>query len=78
MDKFVSMEILVAVVGKPIYLFTGDAARGSRLTRSTRRQRLTESGRQYYEQCRRMIKASRSGRVGDNPLLDSNSFYCHR
>ncbi|REE19182.1 LysR family transcriptional regulator [Paraburkholderia sp. BL27I4N3] len=73
MDKFVSMEIFVAVVeagsltaaaerfdissamvGKHIRsLETRLATR--LLTRTTRRQSLTEIGRQYYEQCRRIL-----------------------
>lgn len=73
MDKFVSMEIFVAVVeagsltaaaerfqlssamvGKHIRsLETQLSAR--LLTRTTRRQSLTEIGRQYYEQCRRIL-----------------------
>ena len=73
MDKFVSMEIFVAVVeagsltaaaerfeissamvGKHIRsLETRLATR--LLTRTTRRQSLTEVGRQYYEQCRRIL-----------------------
>jgi DNA-binding transcriptional LysR family regulator len=73
-DKFVSMEIFVAVVeagsltaaaeryeissamvGKHIRsLETRLAAR--LLTRTTRRQSLTEIGRQYYEQCRRATR----------------------
>lgn len=73
MDKFVSMEVFVAVVdagsltaaveryeissamvGKHIRsLETRLAAR--LLTRTTRRQSLTEIGRQYYEQCRRIL-----------------------
>jgi DNA-binding transcriptional LysR family regulator len=72
-DKFVSMEIFVAVVeagsltaaaerfdissamvGKHIRsLETRLATR--LLTRTTRRQSLTEIGRQYYEQCRRIL-----------------------
>ncbi|MFM0219909.1 LysR family transcriptional regulator [Paraburkholderia caledonica] len=73
MDKFVSMEIFVAVVeagsltaaaerfeissamvGKHIRSL--EARLGTRLlTRTTRRQSLTEIGRQYYEQCRRIL-----------------------
>ncbi|WP_454871979.1 LysR family transcriptional regulator [Paraburkholderia xenovorans] len=73
MDKFVSMEIFVAVVeagsltaaaerfdissamvGKHIRsLETRLATR--LLARTTRRQSLTEIGRQYYEQCRRIL-----------------------
>ncbi|ABE30976.1 bacterial regulatory helix-turn-helix, lysR family protein [Paraburkholderia xenovorans LB400] len=73
MDKFVSMEIFVAVVeagsltaaaerfdissamvGKHIRsLETRLVTR--LLTRTTRRQSLTEIGRQYYEQCRRIL-----------------------
>ncbi len=73
MDKFVSMEVFVAVVeagsltaaaerfnissamvGKHIRsLETRLATR--LLTRTTRRQSLTEIGRQYYEQCRRIL-----------------------
>ncbi len=73
MDKFVSMEIFVAVVeagsltaaaerfnissamvGKHIRsLETRLATR--LLTRTTRRQSLTEIGRHYYEQCRRIL-----------------------
>ncbi|WP_027213766.1 LysR family transcriptional regulator [Burkholderia sp. WSM2232] len=73
MDKFVSMEIFVAVVeagsltaaaerfeissamvGKHIRSLEGRL--GTRLlTRTTRRQSLTEIGRQYYEQCRRIL-----------------------
>lgn len=73
MDKFVSMEVFVAVVeagsltaaaeryeissamvGKHIRsLETLLATR--LLTRTTRRQSLTEIGRQYYEQCRRIL-----------------------
>jgi DNA-binding transcriptional LysR family regulator len=72
-DKFVSMEIFVAVVeagsltaaaerfeissamvGKHIRSL--EARLGTRLlTRTTRRQSLTEIGRQYYEQCRRIL-----------------------
>ena len=73
MDKFVSMEIFVAVVeagsltaaserfdissamaGKHIRSL--ETRLGTRLlTRTTRRQSLTEIGRQYYEQCRRIL-----------------------
>ena len=73
MDKFVSMEIFVAVVeagsltaaaerfeissamvGKHIRSL--ESRLGTRLlTRTTRRQSLTEIGRQYYEQCRRIL-----------------------
>ncbi|MBT2794517.1 LysR family transcriptional regulator [Paraburkholderia strydomiana] len=73
MDKFVSMEIFVAVVeagsltaaaerfeissamvGKHIRSL--EARVGTRLlTRTTRRQSLTEIGRQYYGQCRRIL-----------------------
>jgi len=72
-DKFVSMEIFVAVVeagsltaaaerfeissamvGKHIRSL--ESRLGTRLlTRTTRRQSLTEIGRQYYEQCRRIL-----------------------
>jgi DNA-binding transcriptional LysR family regulator len=72
-DKFVSMEIFVAVVeagsltaaaerfeissamvGKHIRSL--EARLGTRLlTRTTRRHSLTEIGRQYYEQCRRIL-----------------------
>jgi DNA-binding transcriptional LysR family regulator len=72
-DKFVSMEIFVAVVeagsltaaaerfdissamvGKHIRSL--ETRLGTRLlTRTTRRQSLTEIGRQYYEQCRRIL-----------------------
>jgi DNA-binding transcriptional LysR family regulator len=72
-DKFVSMEIFVAVVeagsltaaaerfdissamvGKHIRsLETRLATR--LLTRTTRRQSLTEIGRHYYEQCKRIL-----------------------
>ncbi|MGF6599849.1 DNA-binding transcriptional LysR family regulator [Paraburkholderia sp. GAS448] len=73
MDKFVSMEIFVAVVeagsltaaaerfdissamvGKHIRSL--ETRLDTRLlTRTTRRQSLTEIGRQYYEQCRRIL-----------------------
>ena len=73
MDKFVSMEVFIAVVeagsltaaaerfdlssamvGKHIRSL--ETRLGARLlTRTTRRQSLTEIGRQYYEQCRRII-----------------------
>ncbi|SIT39101.1 Transcriptional regulator [Paraburkholderia ribeironis] len=73
MDKFVSMEIFVAVVeagsltaaaerfdissamvGKHIRALENRLATRL-LTRTTRRQSLTEIGRQYYEQCRRIL-----------------------
>lgn len=73
MDKFVSMEIFVAVVeagsltaaaerfdissamvGKHIRSLE-DRLATRLLTRTTRRQSLTEIGRQYYEQCRRIL-----------------------
>jgi DNA-binding transcriptional LysR family regulator len=77
-DKFVSMEIFVAVVeagsltaaaerfdissamvGKHIRaLETRLATR--LLTRTTRRQSLTEIGRQYYEECRRILAEVRA------------------
>jgi DNA-binding transcriptional LysR family regulator len=72
-DKFVSMEIFVAVVeagsltaaaerfdissamvGKHLRALESRLA-ARLLTRSTRRQSLTEIGRQYYEQCRRIL-----------------------
>ena len=73
MDKFVSMEVFVAVVeagsltaaaerfdlssamvGKHIRSLESQLATRL-LTRTTRRQSLTEIGRQYYEQCRRIL-----------------------
>ncbi|HWT36295.1 MAG TPA: LysR family transcriptional regulator, partial [Paraburkholderia sp.] len=73
MDKFVSMEVFVAVVeagsltaaaerfdlssamvGKHIRSLETQLATRL-LTRTTRRQSLTEIGRQYYEQCRRIL-----------------------
>ena len=73
MDKFVSMEIFVAVVeagsltaaaerfdissamvGKHIRSLETQLSTRL-LTRTTRRQSLTEIGRQYYEQCRRIL-----------------------
>ena len=73
MDKFVSMEIFVAVVEAGSLTaaaerFDISSAMGGKhirsletrlatrlLTRTTRRQSLTEIGRQYYEQCRRIL-----------------------
>ena len=73
MDKFVSMEIFVAVVeagsltaaaerfdlssamvGKHIRSLEAQLS-ARLLARTTRRQSLTEIGRQYYEQCRRIL-----------------------
>ncbi|AMV42500.1 LysR family transcriptional regulator [Paraburkholderia caribensis] len=73
MDKFVSMEVFVAVVeagsltaaaerfelssamvGKHIRSLETQLSTRL-LTRTTRRQSLTEIGRQYYEQCRRIL-----------------------
>ncbi|MBN3764747.1 LysR substrate-binding domain-containing protein [Burkholderia sp. Ac-20365] len=73
MDKFVSMEVFVAVVeagsltaaaerfdlssamvGKHIRALETQLSTRL-LTRTTRRQSLTEIGRQYYEQCRRIL-----------------------
>jgi DNA-binding transcriptional LysR family regulator len=72
-DKFVSMEIFVAVVDAGSLTAAADrfdissamvgkhirsleTRLGTRLlTRTTRRQSLTEIGRQYYEQCRRIL-----------------------
>jgi DNA-binding transcriptional LysR family regulator len=73
MDKFVSMEIFVAVVDEGSLTAAAERFRISSamvgkhiraletrlatrlLTRTTRRQSLTEIGRQYYEQCRRIL-----------------------
>jgi DNA-binding transcriptional LysR family regulator len=72
-DKFVSMEIFVAVVdegsltaaAERFHISSAMVGKHIRsletrlstrlLTRTTRRQSLTEIGRQYYEQCRRIL-----------------------